>query len=222
MKLWEGHCKYDKSANGIAKFLRHHFLRGYYNNRAPILLHFNADWLKEYEKVTQIEVMPNVGYSNKQKTKIQVEKKEYRNLDGVIRFINQTLENNKDVYFVTAKKAIEWMNMLPRLQFENVTELIQKELFATDCAVDPKFAEYDGECPILGQSTPDFDKDETIILDDSFGEELKKKLKINERSSDSLLIDLQSEVLFVNDIVICFLLIMIIVLVLIILKDQYF
>jgi hypothetical protein len=218
LKLWEGHCKYDKSVNGISKFLRHHFLRGYYNNRAPILLHLNADWLKEYVKETTIEIMPNVGYSNKEKIKVEVEKKEYRNLDGLIRFINITLTNNKDVYFVTARKAIQWMGLLERLQTDDMHELIENELF-DDCFVPVE--NYDGKCEFLKQSEPDFNQEESIILDDSFGEELKKKLKLT-HGGDSLLMDLQSEVLFVNHVVLYFILALVFSLIIIIIKDRYF
>ena len=217
MKLWEGHCKYDKSENGIAKFLRHHFLRAYYNNRAPILLHLNADWLKEYVTTKTVEIMPNVGYANKQKAKIEVEKREYHNLNGLMRFINLTLANNKDVYFVTAKKVIEWMSLMNRVSYNNLTSLIENDLF-DDFYVPNEV--YDGECPILSH-TLDYDKEDLIILDDTFGDELRKKLKI-ERGGESILVDLQSEVLFMNDVVLYFLAMLALVLLIIIVRDHYF
>lgn len=220
LKLWEGHCKYDKSINGVAKFFRHHFLRAYYNNRAPIVFHLNTDWLKEFEIVNSTEIIPNVGYSKIEKTRINLVKKEYRNLDGVIKFINDTLVNNKDVYFVTAKKAIEWMKILPRLHAENLTDLIKNDLF-DDCSIGADKLEFDGECSILKQVNPDYDERETLVLDDSHGEELMKKLKVD-RSKNGVLADLQSEVLFVNNMVIYFGLALAILLVVIVIQDKYF
>jgi hypothetical protein len=183
------------------------------------LLHVNADWLKEYVKSTIVEVMPNVGYSNKAKAQVSVEKKEYKNLDGLMRFINITLSNNKDVYFVTAKKAIEWMGLLERLEIDEDPEALVRNQLFDDCSIPNEV--YDGKCPILKQSEPDFNQDDDIILDDSFGEELKKKLKIS-HGKDSLLMDLQSEVLFMNESVLYFVLSLALVLATIILKDQYF
>lgn len=116
LKIWEGHCSFDKSTEGIAKFMRHHFLRSYYNNKAPVLYHLNADWLKEFVITNMTEIIPNVGYSKPEITRIRLEKKEYRNLDGLIKFINRTLENNKDVYFVSARKVIQWMQMIKRVE----------------------------------------------------------------------------------------------------------
>ena len=116
MKIWEGHCSFDRSADGIAKFMRHHFLRSYYNNKAPVVFHLNADWLKEFVITNRTEIIPNVGFSKIETTRIRLEQKEYRNLNGLMKFINQTLESNKDVYFVTARKAIQWMQALKRLE----------------------------------------------------------------------------------------------------------
>lgn len=217
MKLWEGHCNFEKSAFGVARFLRRHFLRAYYHNRAPIVFHFNAEWLKEFIITNTTEIIPDVGYSNKEKTKVLLEKKEYINLDGVIKFMTDTLENNKDVYFVTARQAIEWMKLLPRVKSENITELI-KELF-DDCEKYPQ--NFDGQCPALKQVEPDYDTEQSLILDDSYGEELRKKLKID-RSEKNLLTDLQSEVLFVNDFVLYFVLALAVILVFIIVQDRFF
>ena len=219
LKLWEGHCKYDKSINGVAKFFRHHFLRAYYNNRSPILFHLYGEWLKEFEIVNQTELMPDVGYANKEKTKITIEKKEYRNLDGLIKFMTDTLANNKNVYFVTARQAIEWMRLLPRIRSENITDLIKNELFE-NCDIGKNMV-YDGECAVLKQSKPDYDDEMSLILDDSDGDELRKKLKID-RSKKSVLPDLQSEILFVNPFILYFMLGLGLLLLIIILKDKFF
>ncbi|CAF0719393.1 unnamed protein product [Brachionus calyciflorus] len=218
LKLWEGHCKFDKSINGVAKFFRHHFLRAYYNNRAPIVFHLYGDWLKEYQIVNQTEIIPNVGYANKEKTKINIEKKEYRNLDGLIKFINDTLTHNKNVYFVTARQAIEWMKLLPRIQNENITNLLNEDLFE-NC--NSGKMEYDGQCNVLKQYKPDYDTDESLILDDEDGDKLRDLLKID-HSKKSVLTDLQSEVLFVNSFVLYFVAGLGVLLVVVILDDRFF
>lgn len=119
LKIWEGHCSFDRSTDGIAKFMRHHFLRAYYNNKAPVVFHLNAEWLKEFVITNTTEIIPNVGFAKPETTRIRLEKKEYRNLNGLMKFINQTLESNRDVYFVSAYKAIQWMQALKRIEVQN-------------------------------------------------------------------------------------------------------
>lgn len=213
--MWEGHCKFEKSVNGIAKFLRRHFLRAYYNNRAPLVFHFSAKWLKEFKIVNETEIMPNVGFANREKTRINFEKKEYTNLDGLIKFVNKILKNNKDVYFVTARQAIEWMRLLPRLKKENISDLLDNYMFE-NCPSDSIF---DGKCPIMPKS--DYDLDQGLILDDSDGDRLREMLKIDPVNK-GILTDLQTEVLYVNSFVGYFILGMFITLILIIIKDKYF
>lgn len=220
MKLWEGHCQFDRTTKGVAKFLRHHFLRAYYKNRAPVVLHFNSNWLREAVKTSITEVLPGMP-NNKESSKVKVEKNEYRNLYGVIKFINDTLRFNKDVYFVTAQQAIEWMKLMPRLKEERVdlTQLIKNEIFHGNWS-ESDF-NFDGECPDLKQSKPDYDKDELLELDDNFGDELRKKLKFD-RSSTSILAKLQSEILFLNNTILFFLIAIVGLLVVIIIYDKYF
>jgi len=74
-RVWDSWCGIDSSVHGVSKFLRTHFLRAYYNNRAPVLLHFNADWLKTFETVTDIEILPNLGYENARKRKVEHRRK---------------------------------------------------------------------------------------------------------------------------------------------------
>lgn len=222
LKISEGHCQFDKSVNGISKFLRHHFFRSYYRKRAPVMIQLDGEWLKQYTVTKQTEIIPNVGStSNNEKAKVDIEMKEYKNLDGVIKFINETLTFNKDVYFVTAQQAIEWMKLMPRLNNQtkalNLTKFLDEELFS-ECNNGAKF---DGSCDALKQLTPDYDEDQTIYLDDNFGELLKKKLRIS-RSAESVLTNLQTEVLFVNKVVIYFIFILIILLIVIILHDRLF
>lgn len=191
-----------------------------------MLVHLNADWLKQYEEVTEYQMMPNVGYQDPEKALLKIKRKEYQNLNGVIRFINTTLTHNKDVYFVTAKKAIEWMGMLERLgQGVNITELINNELF-DDCTIDPKKREkpYDASCPILRQATPDFDKNDedfSVDLDDSFGHELEKLLHLG-KHGENIVEALQSETLFVNPGVLYFVICLILILGLILIREKYF
>lgn len=156
-----------------------------------------------------------MGYANKEKTKINIEKKEYTNLDGLIKFVNATLDKNKDVYFVTARQAIEWMKLLPRIQKENISDLMNNYLF-DDC--EGKNPTFDGKCPIMPKS--DYDTDESLILDDSDGDKLRELLKINPIHK-GILTDLQSEVLFVNSFVGYFIIGMAVTLILIIIKDKY-
>jgi hypothetical protein len=129
LKLWQGHCKYEPTVNGVFKFIRHHFIRSYYSNRAPVVLHLNADWLKEYVTTTKNELVPDIGYSKKEKTNIPIEVKNYNNLDGLIKFINETTRNNKDVYFVTAQQAIAWTRLMPRIEEVEIENqiLLQEE-----------------------------------------------------------------------------------------------
>jgi hypothetical protein len=199
-------------------------LRAYYDNKAPVVIHLNADWLKEYVKVNRTELIPNIGFSNKETTKVQLEKKEYRNLDGLIKFINITMESNRDVYFVTARKAIEWMRLMKRLDINTDNETVANainELFdEQDCSKINDV--YTGECSVLKQTKPDYDKEESFTLDDSLGEELKKKLKIEPNKRNSLLTLLQTEVLFVNQFVAYFLITIAVILILIIINDKFF
>ena len=198
--------------------MRHHFLRAYYNNRAPVLLHLNADWLKEYVRTTFVEMLP--GVPNKESSKVTVEKKDYQNLNGVIKFINDTLNFNKDVYFVTAQQAIHWMKILPRLKEQNNVDfvsLIRNEfnLFQNINGGDQVF---DGECKILNQRRPDYDFEESFELE---VDDLERKLKANHAlKSDSMLAKLQSEILFLNNQILFFLLVLFIVLLLMMLLKR--
>ena len=66
-KIWDSWCKIDRSVKGISKFLRSHFLRSYYNNRAPVVLHLNGNWLKEYVTVSYDDILPNIGFGDVRK-----------------------------------------------------------------------------------------------------------------------------------------------------------
>ena len=218
-KIWEGHCKFERSTRGVAKFLRHHFLRAYYNNRAPVVLHLNADWLKDYTRSLQVEMLP--GVPNKDSSKITVEKREYLNLYGLIKFINDTLLVNKDVYFVTAQQAIHWMKLLPRLKEQNTTDfpaLIRDELHLTE-NLDGKDQVFDGDCKILNQHKPDYDAEESFDLE---LDDLARKLKADHAlKSGSVLAQLQSEILFLNNQILFFLFMLTLILLLIIVGDKF-
>ena len=75
MKIWDSWCGIEDSVNGIAKYFRSHFLRSYYNSRAPVVLHINADWLKAYVKVEETEFLPNVGFGDVKKRRVIHERK---------------------------------------------------------------------------------------------------------------------------------------------------
>ena len=219
IKIWEGHCKFEKSTRGVAKFMRHHFLRAYYNNRAPMLLHLNADWLKDYVRTLQVESLP--GLPNKESSKITIEKKEYQNLNGVIKFINDTLSFNKDVYFVTAQQAIHWMKILPRLREQNSTDFIS--LFRKELHLVQNFnredQDFNGECKILNQRKPDYDYEESFELE---FDDLSRKLKADHAlKSNSVLAKLQSEILFLNNQIVFFLITLGLILIIIILNDKF-
>ena len=209
------------------RFLRHHFLRAYYNNRAPIVLHFSAGWLKEFETVTQMHNVPNVGYKKPEATRVSVDVKHYHNLDGLIKFINETLMHNKDVYFVTAQQAIEWTKTMARLENEklDLKQLLTRELFMDKC--DKKHATaYDGTCAILKQTKPDYltndeaDADDTFDLNDNFDKELAKRLQLAGKSSNHVLVELQSEILFLNENVIIFVIALALALLILIVSDK--
>lgn len=194
VRIVEGQCKIDKTVNGIARFFRQHFLRAYYQNRAPIVIHLNSDWLKEFVTIAETELIPNIGFANIEKRKIIHERKEYRNLDGLIKFIEKTLENNKDVYFVTAQQAIDWVRMLPRVEEDkqlNLTHLIEEIIGDVHFKQD-----LDGKCDFLSQTILDYDSTESLYMDDDSGNRLKKDFI--DKLNDTVLAGLQSEVLFVN------------------------
>merc|ERR1719468_728550 len=90
--------------------------------------------------------------------------------------MNITLENNKDVYFVTARQAIEWIKLMPTLERKhlNLTKFIDEQLFNADGNEfeTNKRARFDGKCEFLKQSIPDFDISDLgpdFILDDTYG-----------------------------------------------------
>lgn len=129
--------------------------------------------------------------------------KEYRNLDGLLKFINMTLENNKDVYFVTARQAIEYVKLMPMVERShlNLTKLVEEEVLGSTNTLDSSTL-YDGKCDLLNFEKPDFDIDEVaeydewFKLDDSYG--VEKNSDIVHKLNKTVLLDLQSEVLFVH------------------------
>lgn len=186
-----------------------------------MVIHLNGEWLKEYEVVNQTEIIPNVGFLHPETSRVRLEKKKYTHLDGLIRFINITLAKNKDVYFVTARQAIEWVRLLNRLENNDTLQTLLGELFANqNCTFDHD--EYNGQCDKLKQTHLDYDQNESFNLDDHLGEALDKKLKIQPSRPDSFMSFLQSEVLFVNRFVIYFLLFSLLTLIFIILYDKLF
>ena len=128
-KIWEDTCGYGLDELGT--FFRRQFLRAYYTNRAPLVFHLSARWLKMPINKKLFKMMPKQGRLNVEYVNVTYEQKDYPNLRGIMSFINKTIANNKDVYFVTAQQAVQWMRLLPRLEDDrpfNITELVHKEL----------------------------------------------------------------------------------------------
>lgn len=80
---------------------------------------------------------------------------------------------------------------------------------------------FKGECKILDQPTPDYDLKEPFELDEHYNGDMRKKLKID-NNPNSLLTALQTEVLFVNQFVLIFVVALVTVLTIIIIHDKCF
>jgi hypothetical protein len=195
LKVWEGHCKFDNSAHGAAKFLRQNFIRAYYNNRAPYVINLFSDWLK-----VVVEAEPAPAPKNFPKNiKFNAGKKFYKNLEGVLKFVNETLRNNKDVYFVSAYQAIRWTKHLEYISNNyrnntNLTESLHKFILNDDIDEYPcPNVSYDGKCDYLKLKSPDYNKTEKLsdINEKDDEEEIDAKT----------LIELQSEFLYINNVV---------------------
>ncbi len=135
--------------------------------------------------------------------------KEYRNLDGLIKFINTTLQNNKEVYFVTARQAIEWVKLIPTLSKKavNLKEFVDEELMRGPFSNDEESgAKFDGKCLTISPADSDSSNLVDIVtkedfrLDDTYG--VKPKDLKNPKLNKTVLIGLQSEVLFLNEVVV--------------------
>ena len=187
LKYWEGHFQIDNSAHAISKFFRQNFLRSYYNNRAPYVINLESSWLQKFE-AGQKEPM-----SKRRKTS-KISKRIYKNLDGVIKFVNETLLNNKDVYFVTAYQAIKWTQSLQYISdnheyIANLTEFFHKQILNGDENVyDCSKANYNGKCDYLKLKTLDYNKTKGM-KDESENDEIENA---------NLLVDYQSELLFLD------------------------
>ena len=176
----------------MAKFLRQNFLRAYYKNRAPFVIHLLTDWLKVKTEIDD-------GIPTQNRTKIHLKRQSYLNLDGLSRFINDTLSYHNDVYFVTGQEAIEFMKSLPIVMQENseknFTQILH-EIISSDfnaqgfLCTDQRF---DGKCEFLKLTEPDYDTSKPLSLETEQERNEEKNLKI--------LFDLQSESLFVNNII---------------------
>lgn len=185
LKLWEGHCKYEKTPNGIAKFLRTNFLNAFYKNRAPLVLNFLSDWLKQ-ETIVKEKIFS--GKSRLNRT-YEIEHVTYNNLNGILQFINETLTYHDNVFFVTASEAIEWMQRLPYLlePTSNITQELMSLLNRQESC--PLQTKYDRECDFLKQKEPDYDRIKLKILNSQNDFYIDKET----------LADLQSESLFINN-----------------------
>lgn len=214
LKIWEGHCKFDNSAHGVARFLRSNFLRSYYSNRAPYVINLLNDWL-------QIQTEPDFMNKAPFRSVKNVTKKQYKNLEGVIRFINETLKHNNDVYFVTANEAIRYMKQLPYLALHankslNLTQYLHDQILHSNSDDDDTKscikAKYDGLCKSLKFYEVDYNTTDALVDIDP-NEDAKLDI-------DKILIELQSEFLFLNSVIEYFIIFLAIFLIIIYIYDK--
>ena len=139
----------------------------------------------------------------------------------MVRFINSTLENNPDVYFVTAKQAIKWTKLLPTLTDPktNLTKVLDEQILTTTTTIGENL--FDGNCNSL---KPDLEEGETVerlilMLDDTYG--VKKKDLEKPKMNATVLLDLQSELLFINNVVIYFVISLMVLVIFFIMFDKY-
>ncbi len=133
--------------------------------------------------------------------------------------MNNTLQQNKDVYFVTARQAIDYVKLLPVLGSTvlNLTRYIDEEILATTNS-DPEEMEatnvYDARCDLLAEEGK---SDAELELDDTYG---VKDKQVVHQLNETVLLDLQSEVLIVNAVVIYMVLGLGLLMLIIIIYDQ--
>jgi len=133
--------------------------------------------------------------------------------------MNNTLQQNKDVYFVTARQAIDYVKLLPVLGSKvlNLTRYIDEEILATTNS-DPEEMDttnvYDARCDLLAEEGK---SDAELELDDTYG---VKDKQVVHKLNETVLLDLQSEVLFVNAVVIYMVLGLGLLMLIIIIYDQ--
>ncbi len=133
--------------------------------------------------------------------------------------MNNTLQQNKDVYFVTARQAIDYVKLLPVLGSKvlNLTRYIDEEILATTNS-DPEEMDttnvYDARCDLLAEEGK---SDAELELDDTYG---VKDKQVVHQLNETVLLDLQSEVLFVNAVVIYMVLGLGLLMLIIIIYDQ--
>ena len=175
-------------------------------------------WLKEFVTITETEFMPNVGFSNIEKRKINFIRKEYRNLEGLLKFIRRTQEYNMDVHFVSAQQAIEWMKILPRIENAktNLTAILE-EILGEEAATHKQ--NLDGKCDWLKQPTPDYDTQESLYLDDDSGNKLKNEHI--DKLNNTVLAGLQSEVLWIHHEILYFVIAITLSIIFIIIYDHF-
>ena len=207
LKFWEGHCKIttDNSAHGVSKFLRQNFLRSYYENRAPYVINLISDWLKFNIESKDTNRLNPVNKSRKKRA--IANKRFYRNLEGVLKFVNETLKHNRDVYFVSAYQALKWTQNLEYLSvnfqnYTNITEYLHKVILddvSDDYGENINFncpkVKYDGRCDYLKLKSLDYNNTGS---DDSLVDEDEETSGVKDLKT---LLEIQSEFLFLNDVV---------------------
>ncbi len=169
-------------------FLRANLLRSYYTNRAPITFNIQSKWLKE-----DTIVKKPVGLSPNGKVKFQ-NTKVFKNFEALKLFMNQTLQANDDIYFVTAKEAIEWVKRLDFIRNSvyqmNLTEYLNESVIDFDLAdLRGPDGRYDGKCEFLHQKQPDYNDTNTDGLEHLSGNKMTFKIVQGALRSESLFIN---------------------------------
>jgi hypothetical protein len=198
LDIWNDYCRDLITTKNVTNMFRQHFLRSYYNNRAPNVFYLNADWLKRASTETVVYRKFNLGLGFRNNyTTIHMK---YNHLDGLLNFINTTTTENKNVYFVTARQAVEWIKMLPTLIDEraDLERFIRDHLFKD--VNQTRAIDLNGECHFKG----DYDVTKGLFLDDDQGVELSTGLNPQNVLSSKTILQFKSELLFVNDFVLYF------------------
>jgi hypothetical protein len=186
MNLWQ--CRFDRTVYGTSKYLRANLLRSYYANRAPFTINVLSKWLKE-----ELFVDKPVG-TNTDGRQVFHKQKVLKNFEALKVFINETLEKHDDVYFVTAKEAIEWVrhldfigNSVDRI---NLTQYLNESVINFDL-VDLRGPNrlYDGKCAYLHQKQPDYNVSNADGLEHLIGNRMAYKITQQAFRSESLFIN---------------------------------
>jgi hypothetical protein len=133
--------------------------------------------------------------------------------------MNNTLQGNKEVYFVTARQLIDYVKLLPNLgrKVMNLSQVLDEEILSkTNSNLDDLETPtvYNAKCDLLNDEPK---SESELELEDTYG--MKEKVLIH-KLNETLLLDLQSEVLFLNASIIYYVLGLGVIMIIIIIYDQ--